>query len=114
MQPRSSTEVRQPNTKRTERAYDRLPLQTQGQTPIQLYSIILIFDCIAERKTFDVAFRVMDFMDKNNLKPSDALIEEYRQSNTTKALNQLTSEELVKKGYDKMKKIYRRKIIKNN
>ena len=47
------------------------------------------------------------------MKPSDALIEEYRQSKTTKTLNQLTSKELVKGGYDKMKKIYRRKIIKN-
>ena len=37
--------------------------------------------------SLDVAYRVMDFMQDNNLKPSDALIEEYRQSNTTRILN---------------------------
>ena len=79
---------------------------------------ILIFDCIADGEFFDVAFRVMDFMDKNNLKPSDALIEEYRQSKTTKTLNRFPSLEDWKKissdeeRYDRLKKAYRRKIIK--
>ena len=92
MQPRSSTDIGQPNTKRTERAYDRLPLQNQGQTPI-MYFFYLIFDCIAKGKSLDIAHRVMDFMRANNLKPSKALIEEYRQSKTTKTLNRIPSKE---------------------
>ena len=93
MQPRSSTDVGQPNTKRTERVYHRLPLQNQGQTPIQLYIFYFTFDCIAKGKSYDITHRVMDFMGKNKLKPSDALIEEYRLSKTTKTLNLLTSKE---------------------
>ena len=92
MQPKSSTDIGQPSFKRTERAYDRLPLQTQGQTPI-MYIFYLIFDCIADGKSYDVAHRVMNFMWKNNLKPCKALIEEYRQSKTTKTLNLFPSKE---------------------
>ena len=117
MQQLWSTNIAQPNTKRTERVYHRLPLQTQRQTPI-LY--ILIFDCIADGESFDVAHRVMKFMWDNNLNPSDALIEEYRLSKTTKTLNRFPSyEELKKKikmrkeDYDGLEKLYRSKIIKN-
>ena len=35
MQQKDRTDTGQPTADRTERAYDRLPLQTQGQTPIQ-------------------------------------------------------------------------------
>ena len=119
MQQRSSTDIGHKNTKRTERVYDRLPLQTQGQTPI-MYIFYLTFDCIANRESFDVAYRVMDFMRDNNLKPSKALIEEYRQSKTNKTLNSwFPSFELLKKEllmykltYDKTKKKYKSKIIK--
>ena len=62
----------------------------------------------------------MDFMRDYNLKPSAALIEEYRLSNTTKTLNRLPSKEELKEKidmsestYDNMKKRYRRKIIKH-
>ena len=54
----------------------------------------------------------MDFMGDNNLKPSKALIEEYRQSKTTKTLNRLPSKEELKKigvweeRYDGLKKAY--------
>ena len=119
MQPRSSTDFWQPNTKRTERVNNRLPLQTQGQAPIQLYIFYLTFDCIAKEKSFDVAFRVMDFMWENKLNPSDALIEEYRQSKTTKTLNRFPSKEdwmkridIDEEWYDGLKKAYRSKIIK--
>ena len=83
-------------------------------------SFILIFDCIADGESYDVAHRVMDFMRDNNLKPSDALIEEYRQSKTTKTLNRFPSKEELKKlymgeeVYDKLKKTYSSKIIKIN
>ena len=94
------------------RLKDKYPLCT---------SFILIFDCIAEGDSFDVAYRVMDFMQDNNLKPSKALIEEYRLSKTTKTLNRFPSkEDLMKKiwmkedKYDKLKKAYRSKIIKKN
>ena len=66
--------------------------------------------------SFDVAFRVMDFMWDNKLKPSDALIEEYRLSKTTKTLNIFPSLEDWKKissdeeGYDKLMYAYRNKI----
>ena len=80
---------------------------------------ILIFDCIADGEFFDVAYRVMDFMDENNLNPSKALIEEYRQSKTTKTLNRLPSYQELKEKirmekwvYDGLKKTYRSKIIK--
>ena len=62
---------------------------------------------------FDVAHRVMKFMWDNKLKPSDALIEEYRHSKTIKTLDMLTSKELEERWYDNLKKEYRRKIIKN-
>ena len=81
-------------------------------------SFILTFDCIAEGDSFDVAHRVMDIMDINKLKPSDALIEEYRQSKTTKTLDLLTSKEIWMKigmtenNYAGLVKAYRRKIIK--
>ena len=81
-------------------------------------SFILIFDCIAKAKSFDVADRIMDFMDESKLKPSNALIEEYRQSKTTKTLNLFPScTELKKIGikeeeYDKLKKAYISNIIK--
>ena len=84
-----------------------------------MYTFYLIFDCIADGKSYDVAHRVMKFMWKNNLKPSKALIEEYRQSKTTKTLNRLPSkEELTEKiymdeeDYDPLKKAYRSKIMK--
>ena len=58
-------------------------------------------------------------MRDNKLKPSKALIEEYRQSKTTKTLNRLPSKEELKEkigmkeeNYDIMKKRYRSKIIK--
>ena len=80
---------------------------------------ILMLDCIAKNKPFGIAFRVMDFMRENNLNPSEALIEEYRQSKTTKILNQLPSKEELKEKigmdyelYALLKKVYRSKIIK--
>ena len=80
---------------------------------------ILIFDCIADGEFFDVAYRVMDFMDENNLNPSKALVEEYRQSKTTKTFNRLPSKEDWMEEinmndwiYDKLMKEYRSKIIK--
>ena len=85
-----------------------------------MYIFYLTFDCIADGKSYDVAHRVMDFMWKNNLKPSDALIEEYRQSKTTKTLNRFPSYQELKekikmkeKHYDDLKKAYRSKINKN-
>ena len=119
MQQRSSTDIWQPNTKRTERVYHRLPLQTQGQTPI-MYIFYLTFDCIAKGKSYDVAHRVMKFMWKNNLNPSKALVEEYRQSKTTKTLNRFPSKEdwweigINEEIYDRFKETYRSKIIKIN
>ena len=69
--------------------------------------------------SFDVAHRVMNFMRDNKLKPSNAQIEKYRKSKTTKTLNLFPSlEELKEKigmddeTYDRLKKEYRRKIIK--
>ena len=66
-----------------------------------------------KEETFDVAHRVMDFMRDNNLKPSDALIEEYRLSKTTKTLNRLPSKqewmeeiEMEENWYDDLKKAY--------
>ena len=69
-------------------------------------------------KSFDVVHRVMNFMRDNKLKPSDALIEEYRQSKTTKTLNRFPPyEDWMKIGmseeeYDNVKKAYRKKKIK--
>ena len=104
-----------------ERTYRRLPTQTQGQTPIQ-YTLLFanfLFYYSSENKSFDVAHRVLNFMRDNKLKPSEAQIEKYRQSKTTKTLNLFPSYEELKekigmeeKWYDKMKKAYRRKIIK--
>ena len=79
--------------------------------PSSCTSFILTFDCIAKEKSCDVAHRVMDFMWKNKLKPSDALIEEYRQSKTTKTLNRLPSKEdwmkiMYESWYDRLKKAY--------
>ena len=85
-------------------------------------SISFIASLFGDKKeeTFDVAYRVMDFMRDNNLKPSNALIEEYRQSKTTKTLNLFPSYEewmkilkkmLMKSVYKDMKKAYRNKII---
>ena len=61
----------------------------------------------------------MDLMQVNNLKPSKALIEEYRQSKTTKAFNLFPSKEeleekigMEEEDYDNLKKTYRREIIK--
>ena len=64
----------------------------------------------------------MGFMQDNKLKPSKALIEEYRQSKTTKTLNRFPSYQELKeeigiydKTYDRLKKAYRSKIkIKRN
>ena len=71
--------------------------------------------------SFDVVFRIMDFMQDNKLKPSKALIEEYRLSKTTKAFNLFPSYEELKEKigmeeekYDDLKKEYRKKIIKLN
>ena len=72
----------------------------------------------SNNKSFDVAYRVMDFMRDNNLKPSAALIEEYRQSKTTKTINRFPSYKQLKKIrmkeeiYNKLKKAYKSKIIK--
>ena len=84
-------------------------------------SLSFIASLFANSNTFDVAHRVMDFMRDNNLKPSKALIEEYRLSKTTKTLNRFPSyEELKEKlkmeewSYDMLKKAYRNKIIKIN
>ena len=49
-----------------------------------------------ENETFDVAFRVMNFMSDNNLKPSKAQIEKYSKSKTTKTLNLFPSYEELK------------------
>ena len=104
-----------------ERTYHRLSLQTQGQTPIQ-YTLLIanfLFYYSSENKSFNVAFRVMDFMRDNKLKPSKAQIEKYRQSKTTKTLNLPPPYEELKEEmgwseekYDKLKKRYRSKIIK--
>ena len=55
----------------------------------------------------------MGFMQDNKLKPSKALIEEYRQSKTTKTLNRFPSYQELKeeigiydKTYDRLKKAY--------
>ena len=84
-----------------------------------MYIFYFNIDCIAEGKSFDIAHRVMKFMWKNKLKPSDALIEEYRQSKTTKTLNRLPSKEdwmekieMYDFVYYHMKKTYRSKIKK--
>ena len=114
MQPKCSTDIGHPSSKRTKRIYNRLPLQTQGQTSI-LYIFYFNIDCVAEGKSFDIAYRVMDFMRDYNLKPSDALIKEYRQSKTTKTLNRFPSLEdwrkigMWKSTYDELKEAYRRK-----
>ena len=80
-----------------------------------------LFYYSSENKSFDVAHRVLNFMCDNKLKPSNALIEEYRLSKTTKTLNILPSKEELKEKiemreetYDNMKKTYIRKIIKIN
>ena len=64
--------------------------------------------------SFDVAHRVMDFMWKNKLKPSKALVKKYRKSKTTKTLNLFPSYEELKEKigmeewrYDELKKEYR-------
>ena len=117
MQQRSRTDNGQPNTKRTERVNHRLPLQNQGQTPIQYFFYFNIW-CIADGEFFNVAFGVMDFMQDYNLSPSDALVEEYRQSKTTKALNRFPSKEDWMKimenenWQDDLEWKYRSKIIK--
>ena len=73
-----------------------------------------LFYYSSESESFDVAFRVMDFMRDNNLKPSKALVKKYRRSKTTKTLNLLPSfEELKEKikmkeeTYDRLKKAYK-------
>ena len=72
-----------------------------------------------ENETFDVAFRVMNFMSDNNLKPSKAQIEKYSKSKTTKTLNLFPSYEELKEKigmeeetYNDLKQAYSRKIIK--
>ena len=64
--------------------------------------------------SFDVAFRVMDFMRDNKLKPSKALVKKYRKSKTTKTLNLFPSfEELKEKiniskyWYNRLEKAYK-------
>ena len=92
------------------RLKDRHPLSTS--------SIASLFGFL-KNESFDVAHRVMNFMLDNNLKPSEALIEEYRQSKTTKTLNLFPSYEdwdkigMSEERYNKLKKAYRREIIKN-
>ena len=78
-----------------------------------------LFYYSSENESFDVAHKVMNFMRDNKLKPSKDQIEKYRQSKTTKTLNLFPSyEELNEKiwmseyTYDKLKKAYRRKLIK--
>ena len=104
-----------------EGTYHRLPAQTQGQAPIQ-YTLLFtnfLFYCNPKKKSFDVAHRVLNFMRDNKLEPSKAQIEKYRLFKTTKTLNRLPSKEewwkmirMKEETYDKMKKRYRRKIIK--
>ena len=83
-----------------------------------MYIFYFNIDCVAKGKSFDIAYRVMDFMRDYNLKPSKALIEEYRLSKTTKTLNRLPSYEdwwkiwMKESTYDDLKKVYKSKIIK--
>ena len=83
-----------------------------------LLFITFLFYYNPKKKFFDAAHRVMKFMCDYKLKPSDSLIEEYRQSKTTKTLNRLPSKQdwmkidMNEKTYDRLKKAYRRKIIK--
>ena len=66
----------------------------------------------SEGESYNVAHRVMNFMWKNMLNPSDALIEEYRQSKTNKTLNLFPSKEdwmkiwMSKEDYEGLKKAY--------
>ena len=69
----------------------------------------------SENKSFDVAHRVMNLVCDKRFMPSDALIEEYRQSETTKTLNRFPSYQELKEKigmekyyYDRLKKTYRR------
>ena len=66
-----------------------------------------------EENTMDVFYRVMKFMEDNNLYPSHKLQEEYRESETTKSLNDFPSFVSIKdkigirrEVYDKMKERY--------
>ena len=96
-------------------------LKDKHPSMTSLLEIFFLFYYSSENKSFDVAHRVMNFMWDNKLKPSDAQIEKYRQSKTTKTLNLFPSKEDWKKiwafkseydKYDELKKTYRRKIIK--
>ena len=77
--------------------------------------IFFLFNYSSENESFDVAFRVMDFMRDNKLKPSKALVKKYRKSKTTKTLNLFPSYEELKKKlkymdeetYNKLKKAYK-------
>ena len=62
-----------------------------------LFANFFLFYYSSKTKPFDVAHRVMKFMWDNKLKPSAALIEEYRQSKTTKTLNLFPSKKDWKK-----------------
>ena len=66
--------------------------------------------------SFDVFYRVMSFMDDNKLKPSDALVKEYRLSKTTKTLNLFPSYKkylkeigMSEEEYYKLEEVYSRK-----
>ena len=94
------------------RLKDRHPFSTSSSFISSLFGF-------QKYESFDVAYRVMNFMRDNNLKPSNAQIEKYRQSKTTKIFNLLPSKEELKEKinmdeyrYNDMKKAYRRKIIK--
>ena len=47
----------------------------------------------SENESFDVAHKVMKFMWRNKLNPSKALVKKYKESKTTKTLNQFPSYE---------------------
>ena len=95
-------------------------LKDKHPSSTHYYLLILIFYYSSKEMSFDVTYRVMDFMQDNKLKPSNAQIEKYRLSKTTKTLNRFPSREelkeknleMDKERYDRLKKAYRRKIIK--
>ena len=73
-----------------------------------------LFYYSSENESFDIAFRVMDFMRDNKLKPSKTLVKKYKKSKTTKTLNLFPSYEEWKEkigmkeyNYDELKKAYK-------
>ena len=96
-------------------------LKDKHPSSTHYYLLILIFYYSSKEMSFDVAHRVLNFMRDNKLKPSNAQIEKYKLSKTTKTFNLFPSKEELKEKiemeeemYDKLKKAYRSKIIKLN